>query len=120
MVGVEWVELDGLEKGIPGIYVLFQLPVHVSLLGIKLCRQRIDHEPRLDHFQRGFRLIEPIRNHQGSLGDAQGPAANPPSAPAPAPAPGDSNRGSVRRYVESIDPSSWLRRFGKVESRERR
>jgi len=55
-------------------------------------------------------------NHRESLGDAPGPAVNLPSAPAP----GDANRASVRRYVESIDPSSWLRRFGKVESRERR
>jgi hypothetical protein len=55
-------------------------------------------------------------NHRGSLGDAQDSTTNPPAAPAP----GDSNRASVRRYVESIDPSSWLRRFGKVESRERR
>ena len=40
--------------------------------------------------------------------------------PQPSPTPGSSNRASVRRYLDSIDPNAWLRRFGKVEKRERR
>ena len=45
---------------------------------------------------------------------ARGGAPEPPLSPPPA----SSNRASVKRYVEGIEPSSWLRRFGEVEIRE--
>ncbi len=58
-----------------------------------------------------------------SLRDDAEPRPEPGSAvkePAPSPPPATSNRARVQRYVESIEPTRWLRRFGEVEIRDRR